>query len=509
MSTSTKPILLSKTDYILYRECAKNTWLKLHRHDVYYKSELSAFEQSIIQTGNEVEEVARGLFPTGVLIEGRDEASQKKTLDYIKNRPAGEGQVLFQPVFCAQGFMAAVDILKYDKESDSYFIYEIKASNDIKESLHLYDLAFQVNLLTYAGVKVGKMHIIHLNSDYVRKGPLDIVKLFTIADVSEQIHEILDPVGQEMQVALEYVSQENEPTGPCACIYKGRSKHCTTFSYSNPEVPEYSVHDIARIGVSKAKLTELIDGNIFYVNEVPEHIELSEIQKNQVDSAISGRTLIKKDKIMEELSRLSFPLYFIDYETFPCAIPRFDGFTPYQQVPFQYSLHILETPDDLISNSLDKAHHKEFLHVGSDDPTGPFAEGLKRDLGPTGSIIVWNKKFECKINNELANRVPSIRAFIDGVNSRVYDLMDVFTKQYYVHKDFQGSTSIKMVLPVLAPELSYKTLGIQEGGTASQKWNEMTTGNISKAEKDLIANNLREYCALDTYAMYAIYTAIL
>ena len=131
------------------------------------------------------------------------------------------------------------------------------------------------------------------------------------------------------------------------------------------------------------------------------------------------------------------------------------------------------------------------------------------DLGPTGSIIVWNKKFECKINEELARRLPAVRTFIDGVNSRVYDLMDIFTKQYHVHKDFQGSTSIKAILPVLVPELSYKKLGIQEGGTASQKWTEMTTGAISQPEKDLIAHNLREYCKLDTFAMYAIFKAII
>mgnify|MGYP003349493992 CR=1 FL=1 len=257
---------------------------------------------------------------------------------------------------------------------------------------------------------------------------------------------------------------------------------------------------------SKTKLTELIDSNIFRIEDILEHIEFSEIQTNQINAHVTGRATIQADKIASELESLVYPLYFIDYETFPSAIPRFDGFSPYQQIPFQYSLHIVESPE-----TMDKPIHKEFLHTASDDPSQLFTQSLMRDIGKIGSIIVWNKKFESGINEQLARRVPSIKSFIKDVNSRMYDLMDIFSKQYYVHKDFQGSTSIKYVLPVLAPELSYKKLEIKEGGTASLRWNEMTLGvttegtPISPAEKQKIAENLRTYCELDTRAMYEIW----
>jgi len=202
--------------------------------------------------------------------------------------------------------------------------------------------------------------------------------------------------------------------------------------------------------------------------------------------------------INSELENLVYPLYFLDYETFPAAIPRFDGFSPYQQIPFQYSLHIVESAES-------EPKHLEFLHTGTGDPGPTFAESLKKDIGPIGTVVVWNKKFECKINEELARRIPSMKKFIENVNNRVYDLMDVFSKQYYVHHNFQGSTSIKYILPVLAPELSYKQLEIQEGGTATQRWNELTTGNLSDSEKETIAKNLREYCKLDTFAMFKIW----
>lgn len=488
------PTILSKTDYILFRECPKNAWYKIHKPKLYFELELSEFEKAIIETGNEVELVARELFPTGILIEGRDEKAQKITQDYISK----DQHTLFQPVFAKDGFLAALDILRFDSETKTFSVYEVKATNDIDDKTHYHDLAFQVNLLKKFGYKIGTANLIHLNSEYVRAGELDITKLFQIEDVTTAIEELCGNVMEEMERALQYVSAETEPNGFCCCIYKGRSKHCSTFKYSNPQVPEYSVHDISRIGNSKAKLQEMVDVNIFELDKIPEHIKLSDIQKNQIDAHVLDRVLIQKHKIAEEFEGLSFPLYFLDYETFPCAIPRFDGFTSYQQIPFQYSLHVLDSETA-------EPKHFEFLCTDSHDPSLEFANSLQKNIGDKGSIIVWSKKFECRINEELAQRLPSFKVFMDSLNARAYDLMDIFGKQHYVHKDFKGKTSIKSILPVLVPELSYKTLGIQEGGTASQRWNELTTGNISDMDKIKIANDLKEYCKMDTFAMYAIW----
>jgi type III restriction enzyme len=163
-------VILSKTDYLIFRECSKNAWLKIHRPDVFKKTELSEFDKAIIETGNEVEKYARELFPGGVMIEGRDSQAQALTLKHI----ADKTPVLFQPVFLKDGFLAALDILKFDSEARGYFLYEVKSSNEVKEDTHLSDLAFQCVLLEKMGVPGRKAHIIHLNSDYVRAGALDV-----------------------------------------------------------------------------------------------------------------------------------------------------------------------------------------------------------------------------------------------------------------------------------------------------------------------------------------------
>jgi len=494
-------IIVSKSDYILFRECKKNVWLKKHRPDIYDKSGLSEFEKSIIETGNEVELLARKLFPAGILIEGRGKEAQELTQKYISKKET----VLFQPIFVRDGFLAAVDILEYDAEKGGYNIYEVKATNEIKEKVHFYDLAFQVNLLRKCDVKVTGIKLLHLNPDYVRKGELDLKNMFMTEDVAEGVEKLVDEVSAEMDGALEYLSVETEPVGHCSCIAKSRNNHCTTFQYSNPDVPEYRIHDIARIGSSKKKLQQLIDANIFKFEEIPEEIEFSEIQKNQIDAYVLDKILMEKELIRSEFDSLIFPLYFLDYETCPAAIPRFDGYSPYQQIPFQFSLHKLAAPIRQAQGVPAELEHFEFLHTSSDDPSRALAEALQKYTGNIGTIIVWNKKFECKRNEEIGKRLPEFKMFMDSINHRIYDLMDVFSKQFYVHKHFKGSTSIKCVLPVLVPKLSYKDLHIQEGGTASQSWDKIALSNISKEEKDKIAKDLLAYCELDTYAMYAIW----
>lgn len=489
--------ILSKTDYILFRECPKNVWYKIHKPDVYSESELSEFEKSIMETGNEVELVARKLFPNGVLIERRDEEGQKSTQNYIAKRE----RVLFQPIFVKDNLLAAIDILKFEPETDSYSVYEVKSTNDVDDKTHYHDLSFQINLLKKCGLKIGKLYIIHLNSEYIRSGEIDIAKLFKIVDVSSEVESIAESVANESGEALKYLSQENEPNGYCCCIYKGRSKHCSTFQHANPDVPEYSVHDIARIGNSKAKLKELIDTNIFHIDKIPAHIKLTDIQQGQVDTYILNKVLIEKEKIKAEFDALIFPLYFLDYETFPAAIPRFDGFSPYNQIPFQYSVDILKSAES-------KPEHYEFLYVGSNDPSRSFAESLQKHLGTRGSIIVWHKGFECGRNDEIANRIPEMKSFMDSLKGRVYDLEDIFRKQYHIHRDFRGGTSIKRILPVLVPELSYKELEIRDGGSAADTWNKIVSDSFNSVEKEKSINDLKIYCGLDTYAMYSIWLAL-
>lgn len=485
---------ISKTDFILYRECAKNAWLRIHKRDIFDANKPTEFELALMETGNDVEIEARKLFVDGVLVENRDEIGQEETRKLIDEKAS----TIFQPVFELDGFLAACDILRYDKELDGYIITEIKATSSKKADPHLYDIAFQVVLLRKVGLNIVRANLMYLNKDYVRDGELILAELFKIEDVTEDVNNLVSDVEVEMETAKKYLNETSEPSGECTCVFKGRSRHCSTFVYNNPKVPEYSVHHISRIGLSKKKLTDLIDSGVYSIDDIEPDFKLTDIQRNQVDVHQSGEPMISKGEIARELNNLVFPLYFLDYETYPCAIPRFDGFSPYNQIPFQYSLHILATPDG-------ELEHREFIHTDMDNPSPNLARALKEVIGTSGSVLVWNKSFELGINEQLAVRLPEFREMMDNIKERVYDLEDIFKQQLHVHPKFKGRTSIKFVLPTLAPELSYKDLEIQEGGAASTSWNEIVTPGILDEKKTRLTEALKKYCALDTYAMYAIW----
>lgn len=501
---------LSKTNYLIYRDCGKNAWLKIHKPDVYYEYPLSAFEEGIIETGNEVDNLARNLYSGGIAVENR------KDFDLTKKLIKEKTPVIYQPVFQTGKYQIACDILVLNKETGKYDVHEVKASNGgdgkekkVKNELYMRDLTFQYITMKEAGVDVGNLYLRRLNPDYVlRDNNLEINEFFTKEDFTEKVLENEELVKEEMRIAYDYLIQINEPAGHCSCIAKGRSAHCTTFNYSCPDVPEYSVHDINRIGLSKRKLEELIDSGIYSILDVPEDFKLSEKQENQIRVAKEKIEILDREGIQEFLGTLEYPIAFFDYETYPSAIPRFNGYKPYNQIPFQFSLHVLDEPNPNSSKTngqVGELRHKEFIHTDSTNPDLKLIEALQKYIPEKGSIVVYNKSFEVSRNKELAERNPTYKNFLENFNDRVVDLEDPFKFQLYVHPEFKGKTSIKYILPALVPELSYKELNIQEGATASNTWNQIVKGEFSPEEAQKQTKNLLKYCELDTLAMVEIF----
>ena len=490
--------LITKTTYLQFASCSKNAWLQLNRPDLSKMFELSEFDKSLVAKGNLVESWARKLFPEGILIKEYGESAHSITKQHLKEKT----KVIFQSTFINDKFLARNDVLEYDADNDCWNLYEIKGTNTLDENEdsvdHIEDATFQVVMLNDAGVKLGQVYLIHLNKEYIRGDEIEVNDLFIREDISKQVSNRLESTKARMEQASELLFHEDENALQCQCIYLGRSNHCSTFSHSHPYVPEYSVHDLSRIGSGKKKLAELIDSKIYEIAEIPDEIKLSDIQKNQKYVHITQTPIIDLHSIKSELESLTYPLYFLDYETYPPAIPLFKGFKPYQQIPFQFSLHVLQSPDA-------ELEHFEYLHTENSDPSESVIAKLKEFIGSQGSVIVWSKRFEKGINAQLAERHPEDAVFLGDINDRIYDLMDIFQKQLYVHPGFKGRTSIKKVLPVLAPTLSYQDLEIKEGGAAMEAWYEMVFGNKSTDERKEVAQNLLTYCNLDTYAMYMIW----
>ncbi len=492
---------ISKTIYREHSECAKNAWLKLHkRHELQHFFMVSDAEQGMFDKGNLVELWARKLFPKGTLIEGHGEEAALLTASHIKQRTP----TLFQSTFFYDKFLVRNDVLEYNEKTKKWKLYEVKGNNSLKENSreidHIEDATFQAIVLKEQGIDLENVFIIHLNKNYVRGDDVVASELFVLSDITEKVKEREPRTRLRMERAKLDLLKSDQESVVCDCIYKGRSTHCKTFSYSYPHVPSISVHDIARI--SPKKLISLINSNILNIDAIPDTFELTKIQRSQVNSCKLEKPIFDHVAIKQDLQKLSYPLYFLDYESYSSPIPLFKGFKPWQQMPFQFSLQVLTNPNS-------EPVHFEYLHKINSDPSASIIQKLMSLIGSTGNVIVWHKSFEQMINNELGERYPEHKAFLQGLNDRIFDLEEIFKRQLYVDASFNGRTSIKHVLPALFSDFSYKKLAIQSGDDAAAKWFAMIGTNASEKERHAIGEDLRRYCHFDTSAMYKIWQFLL
>lgn len=389
---------ISKSTFLQYQICPKDTWLRLHKPEMVETFTLTEFEKHLMEQGNEVEAYARQLFPGAALVSATGDAAVEET----RRLMAGGADAIFQATFLADGFFAKCDVLKRGAVPGAWDIFEIKGTNSKKEGSedrdHISDLTFQKHVLELTGVTVGRAYIVHLNKEYVRAGDLDVQALFTVSDSTEAVDALSGGLLEEMRTALEYLNKEDEPNVGCDCHLSGRSRHCRTFAYSHPEIPGYSVHDIVRIGQSKKKLEYFMDERIFVIDDIPDDYKLGDAQQMQVRAHKTQKPIADQGAIADVLRSYTFPLYFFDYETFAPAIPAFDGYGPYKRIPFQFSLHVLRDQEA-------EPEHVEFLHLERSDPTRALAELLERHIDPKGSVIVWYASFERGVNKEIGERL--------------------------------------------------------------------------------------------------------
>jgi hypothetical protein len=233
------------------------------------------------------------------------------------------------------------------------------------------------------------------------------------------------------------------------------------------------------------------------LRDVPDDLKLSVTQKNQVRAAKDGAPIIDRVGIKRTLDALPYPLYFLDYETFAASIPPFDDFKPCQVMPFQYSVHVMEAPTA-------EPIHVDYLAPKFGNTIPDLCRSLRGHIGTSGTVVVWNKRFENNRNEEMGKLSPDDEPFLTSLNERMFDLMDIFADQLYVDARFDGSCSIKNILPVLVPTLSYKDLPIREGMGASISWYRTFGPGTTAEQQAKTRKNLLDYCKLDTFAMVEI-----
>lgn len=475
--------MLTKTDFTNYLECPMYLWLSKNRPELLPEDD--AEKQRILAAGREVDEFAKKLFLQGVSVEGFGQAGWENTQAAI----LGGAKVLFQPTAVDEDLAARADMLVAGSELDTFDIHEVKMATKVKPE-YVYDLGFQKICFENAGIKIGRLKLVHINGNYVRHGDVDPNELFQIEDITDEVNEKLPEIKDEIERALKIIDIEEAPSS-------GLINSC-----NNPKYCDYIEH-YSKISEDIFPLAENIRlPHLLHMleRELLDHTKISPVllEKIGFDPPVEF-TNINAEGIKHELAKLEYPLYFFDYETFSGAIPPFDGTKPYQQIPFQYSVHVQEEPGAELK-------HLEFLSDTFENPTPDLLEHLAKDIGPRGSVIVWFAPFETGRNKEMAAAYPECADMLNSINTRMFDLMLLFKfkNQLYTKSEFKKLASLKVILPILVPELSYKDLIIQEGGTASASWPIMTSPQTPLGEREKLRHDMIEYCKRDTYAMVAI-----
>ncbi|MFC1873424.1 DUF2779 domain-containing protein [Chloroflexota bacterium] len=451
-------------------------------HDPGKIPETDPVTQYIFDQGHEIGYLAKKLFPEGIDIPTDNFMGNiSNTTDLIKSR-----KPLFEAGILAGKLYSRIDILSPAAEEE-WDIVEVKSSTSVKD-VHVDDVAYQRYCCSQSGLTIRKCFLALINNQYVRDGKIDPEGFFNIHDVTEQVEEASVGIQDRIDSIMEVIGQETCPEmiiGPhCRDPYECSLTDCWD------SLPE---HNIFSLYYGGKKSFAMYDSGIFTIGEIPYDFKLNDKQRIQQACVVSGEPHVDREAIRGFLSSLAYPLYYLDFETIGPAVPLFDGTRPYQNIPFQFSVH-------LVQGEQSPPLHYSYLASSTDDPRPTLLAELQRVLGNSGSIVAYNKGFEEGILRDLAEAFPEYKDWIDQICNRLVDLLVPFRNFDYYHPDQKGSASLKAVLPVITGR-GYEDLDIADGQLASITFLAATFGDMPENERVKVMSNLEKYCGRDTEGM--------
>lgn len=476
---------LSKSLLLKGLQCPKALWLSKNPPDFPLPEDPA--KQARYIAGTEVGLLAQQLFPGGTEVPyaGLTIPQQiARTQELI----AAGAEVIYEASFEYDSLFVKADILV--RRGAAWEIYEVKSSTEVKD-VYLDDVAIQHYVLQHAGLPVTELLLVHIDNSYVRQGDIDVQRLFAIQDVTDKALALqvdLPAVIERLRATLaESIEPDIDIGLRCSDPYD-----CDFIPYCWRHIPEDSVFDLS--GFKKDKFALYYDGYVD-IADVPRE-RLKDKQRFEAEATIKHLGHIDEREVSAFLETLRYPLCHLDFETFNSAIPLYDNIRPYQQIPFQYSLHLQTSPDAEIE-------HRAYLAGPNYDPRRELADRLLADIPAGACVLTYNQSFEIGVLKQLAGLFPDLAAELEALIVNVRDLMVPFRSRAVYRWPMKGSYSIKQVLPAMVPELSYAGLAIADGTAAMRAYREMcVTPDAWRLEE--IRRDLLEYCRLDTWAMVRI-----
>lgn len=445
--------------------------------------ELTEAEKHKMEEGNAIGQLAKELFPDGIDIpEDNFKNNLKKTQELLpKRKPLFEAAITFNMLYSRADILVPIGKNQWD-------VIEVKSGTRVK-NINLHDVSFQKYCYEKAGLKIRKCFLMHTNKEYIKKGKIDPKKLLVKEDVTKQVNELINNVEENIEYMSQIVSSKMPPELSYKRLCSEGSHNCKKDGCLK-DLPKDSVFHLYNGGRKSYDLNEL---GIRSLKKIPSTFKLTGKQQIQKSCALNNKIYVNKETLKHFLKTLNYPLYYLDFETMDFAIPKVDKSRPWQKIPFQFSLHI-------VNGGGSKSEHFSFLADGSEDPRPKFLYELKNVLGDYGGVVVYNQTFEKMILSQLATDFPEYKEWINSVLGRIVDLVVPFRNFSYYNPSQEGSASIKKVLPALTGK-GYEGMDISDGGAASMSFIEISYNEVSEAKKKKIREDLLKYCGLDTEAM--------
>lgn len=478
----------SKTQYIKGLQCPLALWFFHNRKDL--KPETDLATQMRFDAGHEVGTLAKQYFGKGT--EVKEDYWNVQEAVQSTNKLVAEGrEILFEAtaIHPKNGVYSRIDILRKVPNENKWDLIEVKSSTGIKD-YHIDDVAFQYYVFQSAGYRIKHCHLMLLNNKYVRRGRVEPSQLFKLVNITGEVLSKQDKIDKTSSELCEVLKKEDQPIfevgsrcfKPFQCDYK---YHCWR------KVPDYSIYDVFPINKADEVFART---KSFNITDIPSDLLPTGYKAIDVSCHKNHAGHIEKEKLRTFLDSLEYPLYFLDYETLMYPVPLYEGTSPYQQIPFQFSLHVQVRPGE-------SPQHSTFVHKQKTDPRPVLLTNLVDLCGREGSIVVYNQSFEVKRNEELAAEFPEFAKQLKAINDRIVDLMEPFQKRWLYKPEQLSSHSIKNVLPAYVSDLSYKDLEIASGEDAATKYIMFLKGTLPSSEKEKLWLALEQYGELDTNSM--------
>ncbi len=488
-------VIISKSRYLKGLQCLKYLWYLVNDREKIPQTDFVG--QFVFNQGIQVGEYAKKLYPGGV-----DLSKIKDFREQLgKTREALSGRNAIFEASCSYGNVYARADILVPVDRDRWDIIEVKSSTQLKEE-YIEDIAFQKYCFEKSGVRIRKCYVAYIDRQYVKMGDVKPEELFTRTEITEEAGEVIGGIEEEVSQMIEFVKEKTPPdisigrhcNEPYPCPLKDM---CWGFLPDN--------HIFSLYG-DKKRAEELYNEGVLSLEDITDRYGLSLKQQIQIDCARNGKPVINKKEIQKFINSIKYPLYYFDFETFSTAIPLYDGTRPYENIPFQYSIHVHNSIDE-------KPKHLGFLAGGLEDPRGKLLASLKKHLGTSGSIVVYYEQFEKGILKKFSEEFPEYSPWIDSILKRIVDLYKPFKNFHYYSPSQKGSASVKSVLPAIT-DLSYEGMEIADGRAASVSFLYINgkyddkEGLPGKEEVENIRKALIRYCGMDTGGMVHIIRAL-